>query len=231
MTAVLQILLLDDHRMIRGILRKEIENTLPPATIHEAATYEQAIDILSTETIDFAYLDFKLREEKTGLDVLRYICTNGLPARAFILSAGSFPEGFLDRDTVLQCMASGAVGYLSKVADSDNALREAFDRVNQGLLYFPQDCLKFEKEEQPRNKTLQDFGIHGRLEEALYYICKALPYKKVAEKMRIQEKTVRQNYAPSLFEKFNVKNKGQLIAKVWEEGIEIPQPESEPQND
>lgn len=226
MTATLQILLLDDHRLIRDILKKEIENTLPPVKIHTAASYEQAITHLSTEKIDFAYLDFKLKRNKTGLDVLQYICSNELPTKAFILSAGSSSDGYLNREIIFQCMDAGAVGYISKIADSRNVLREAFDKVNQGLLYFPQECLKSNKKEQPTYETLEDFGIKGRLCEALYYICKPLSYKEVAKEMCIGEKTIRQNYAPNLFKKFNVENKEQLIVTVFQQNIEIPEPNS-----
>lgn len=227
MTTVLQILLLDDQRMMRGLVKKEIENSLPPAKIYEAYCYDQAINILSKEKIDFAYVDFNLGGKKTGLDVLQYIKSNQLPTKAFILSVGSSSDGYLDQDLMLQCFAANAAGYLSKVVDGDDIFKESFDRINQGYRYFPPDCFSTSKTTEQLPKTLEDYGLSNRECEALYYICKPLSYEDVAIKMRIEEKTVRQNHAQNLFKKFNVANKIALITKVLGQGITIPKPKSD----
>ncbi len=135
----LNILLLEDHGMVRAGFKALLKEFSPEAQVHEAANYQQAIAVLDGEAIDFAFLDFKLEGDldKSGLDVLLYIRENALPIRAIMLSGGDSGSGYLAKASVMQCLAAGACGYIPKAMEGDGVLREALETVLQGRVFLP----------------------------------------------------------------------------------------------
>ncbi|NOT85917.1 MAG: response regulator transcription factor [Methylococcaceae bacterium] len=135
----LKILLLEDHGVVRAGFKALLREFVPDAQVYEAASYDQAIAILASDAIDFAFLDFKLAEaaDKSGLDVLHYIREQELATRAVMLSGGEFASGYLAKELVLQCINAGAFGYIPKAMEGDGVLREAFETVLQGRVFLP----------------------------------------------------------------------------------------------
>lgn len=56
-----------------------------PKNFEIARTYEEAIKILKNNTIDILSLDHDLGEEKTGYDIVKYICQNNCKVKRVYL--------------------------------------------------------------------------------------------------------------------------------------------------
>ncbi len=223
----LHILLLENEGLTRAGYRALLYDMLPQAVVLEAATYAQAVACLSQNTIQFALLDYKLSEEKTGLDVLHFISEQGLITRAIVLS-GFSADGGLAHELVWQCLEAGAFGYIPKATENVRVLREALATVFAGKLFLPD----FVTEKATNTAcytppSLESFGIRGRLLEVFVYLCHAYPHKVIAKQLRgkngaeLSEGTVR-NYAAEIFERFAVNNKSELLLKVTQLGIQVP---------
>jgi two-component system, NarL family, nitrate/nitrite response regulator NarL len=217
------ILLLEDHGMVRSGMKALIQIAEPTARIFEASTCEQAIDVLSHSPIDIAFLDFDLKSQKTGLDVVCHIRSAELDTRAIMLSAHT------DKELVMQCLDAGASGYIPKGIEDDGIFRRALDTIFEGGIFLPASV--FGRGGQTPDSGLrslkvpaESLGIHGRLLDALYYLCQGLPNKTIADRMGISEGTVRKDYVSRLLRTFKVARRTQLLIEVSRRGITIPKP-------
>lgn len=230
----LQILLLEDHGQLRAGFKSTLTGTMPTARIHEAADYRRAVDILSDVKIDFAFLDIDLsgsknsqsphhiqqkEVQKNGLDVLQYIHANKLNTRAIMLS------GYDNEELVLQCLRAGASGYIPKAIDGNDILCEALGSVLRGRIFLPESVMGRKEGGALLTKTLEEFGVKGKVSDVLYYLCQGDVDKRIATKTGLAGSTVRE-YVSGLLQKFEVKNRTQLTIRIDELGINIPKPKS-----
>lgn len=217
----LHILLLENQGMVRAGFKAILKETVPTAKVHEAAEYGQAIDILSSAAIDFAFLDFNLSGHyaETGLDVLHYIRAQALATRAVMLSI------YDDEATVMQCLQAGAFGYISKAIDGDNLLAEALATVLQGRVFLPTSVIGASGKEGVLSKTPESVGIKGRAVEVLYYLCQGCSNQEIANRLCLAESTVRKDYVSNLLKLFKVKSRTQLLIEIARQGIVIPKPQ------
>ena len=161
------ILILEDQALVRAGMRELIQISEPHGRIQEAASYEQAVEKLTKEPFDIAFLDIDLKREKSGLDVLRYIRSHEIDTRAIMLS------GRTEREIVLDCINAGASGYILKDMESDGLFRRALDTVFQGSVFLPANVIGrggFTPTSlfSPPSVSADTVGVSGRALEALY---------------------------------------------------------------
>jgi two-component system nitrate/nitrite response regulator NarL len=219
----LSILLLEDQRLVCAGMRALIHISEPTAQIEQAASFDEAVALIETMCFDFAFLDIDLKDQKSGLDVLRYIRSRGIDTRAIMLSA------YAGRDIVMECIAAGASGYILKDMESDGVFRRALDTILQGVIFLPANVIGRGNSSLPNAGVpiaAESLGVHGRALEVLYYLCQGLQNKEIADKMKIEESTVRKDYVPKLFRLFQVARRIELLIEVSRRGIVIPTPEA-----
>lgn len=226
-TASMHILLLENEGITRAGYRALLADMLPAAAIHEAETYAQALAILTAQPIDFALLDYKLSGEKTGVDVLDFIRSHALGTRAIVLSGYTAPNGLAD-ELVCRCVDAGAFGFIAKATQDVSVLRQALDAVFAGKVFFPEFTVsQGDRAPDAQVMTLAALGISGRLLQVFVCLCHAYPHKTIAKRLKakngaeLSTGTVR-NYAAMIFEKFQVKNKNELLLKVNQLGLAVP---------
>ncbi|MEO8630163.1 MAG: response regulator transcription factor [Betaproteobacteria bacterium] len=218
-----KILLLEDHGMVRSGMKALIQIAEPAARIYEASSFEEAVATLLETEVDIAFLDFDLKAQKTGLDVLRYIREAELDTRAIMLSAHK------NKELVIECIDAGACGYIPKAIDDDGVFRRALDTVFHGGVFLPASVLGRggQSPEPPISSPrvpAESLGITGRLLEVLYYLCQGLQNKTIADRMGISEGTVRKDYVSKLLRIFKVARRTQLVIEVSRRDITIPKP-------
>ena len=219
----LRILLLEDQALVRAGMKALIQISEPLATIREAACYEEAVALITNTTFDIAFLDIDLKEERTGLDFLRYLRSLDLDTRAIMLS------GQVEKDLVMTCIEAGASGYILKDMDSEGLFRRALDTVFQGNIFLPATVIGrggFSPSPTiaPASISPESIGVTGRSLEVLYYLCQGLPNKAIANRMGIEEATVRKDYVPKLFKLFRVTRRTELLVEISRRGLSIPTP-------
>ncbi|HEX8957979.1 MAG TPA: response regulator transcription factor [Burkholderiaceae bacterium] len=221
MPSQINILILEDQGLVRAGMRELIRISEPTAIVHEAASYDEAIQVLSMQDVDFAFLDIDLRSSRSGIDVLGYLREHELGAFAIMLSARD------ERDVVLECINLGACGYIHKDMSDDKVFREALATVLQGGIFLP-PILGGSPPGLPADPgkngadPLAELGVTGRSVEVLHYICQGLPNKAIARKMDVEEGTIRKDYVPKLFKIFRVARRTELLIEVARRGIKLP---------
>jgi two-component system nitrate/nitrite response regulator NarL len=219
----LHVLLLDDQALVRAGMRALIEMSEPRARVAEAASCEEALELLAAEPADVAFLDVALKGPRTGLDVLRHIRERGLSTRAIILSADAANA------TVMDCLRLGASGYIVKDMDGDGLFRQALDAVLRGEIFLPPGLASAaqtpgKSATAPAGDSLEALGIRGRAVEVLYYLCQGYSNQLIARKMGVSERTIANDYNTRLFSQFRVTNRASLIVEVSRRGLAPPAP-------
>lgn len=119
-----RILVVEDEKAIRNVLRNILANESTSHLIEEAEDGEQAIHLLGESTFDLVLCDIKM-PKKDGLEVLDYAMEH-FGDTPFVMISG---HG--DLDTAVQCIRKGAYDYIAKPPDLNRLLttiRQALDR-------------------------------------------------------------------------------------------------------
>src|SRR6478672_891273 len=119
----MNILIIDDHEVVRRGLKQILCDAFPSATFGEAATSQDALDKASSEKWDILLLDINI-PGRNGLEVLEEVHKTQPKMPVLILSA--FPE----QDFAVRALKLGAAGYLTKQSASDElhaAVRKALE--------------------------------------------------------------------------------------------------------
>lgn len=128
MTAVIRVLLADDHSVVREGLRHVLAGDPELAVVGEAGTGPEAMAMAAAERPDVVLLDLTM-PGAGGLEVLRHVRATLPEIRVLILSVHD------DQEYVLESVRAGAHGYLRK--DSSPAeIRQAIRAVHAGDAYF-----------------------------------------------------------------------------------------------
>ncbi len=122
----MRILMVEDDEDDFLLTRDLLEGARTWFELDRAATYEEALDVISRREHDVYLLDYRLGE-RNGLDLLREVRAGGC-TRPMIIMTG---QG--DHDVDLEAMESGAADYLVKdTVDSDRlerSLRYSLERA------------------------------------------------------------------------------------------------------
>ena len=121
-TFLINILIADDHAIVREGLKQILSGTSDIVVTAEASNGNEVMDRLSKDEINLVILDITM-PGKSGLDILKDIKSQrpGLP----VLILSMYPE----EQYALRVLKAGASGYLSKESAPDElikAIRQIF---------------------------------------------------------------------------------------------------------
>lgn len=103
----MNILIVDDHELVRAGLVRIIAEEFPFATIHEAGSGLEAEKKARTGKWDIIISDMSM-PDKTGLDVLKQLRSEGIKTPMLIVSI--YPEN----QYAIRILKSGGNGYIAK---------------------------------------------------------------------------------------------------------------------
>jgi len=119
-----RILLVDDERAIRNVLRNILLTEDKAHVIAEAENGQEALDALAIGTFDLVLCDIKM-PLKDGIEVLDYAVAHAPETPVVMIS------GHGDLDTAVSCLRKGAFDYIAKPPDLNRlvqTIRQALDR-------------------------------------------------------------------------------------------------------
>lgn len=114
-----------------------------------------------------------------------------------------------DHMTILRMTTLGINGYLFKTAEPEEILL-TLDTVKQNGRYFS-EAVHDKLFQASKNELYRKIGTIRQKELSfLKYLCTGMTYNEIAAKMYLSHHTV-EEYRDSLFQKFELKNKAELI--------------------
>lgn len=207
----LEILVVDDHVVVREGLKRILEECDDCVVTAEAGTVIDALVWLRKQAFDLVLLDISL-PERTGLDLLKTI-KKELPALpVLVLSA------YAEDHYAVRAFKEGADGYLNKQSAMDSLI-VAIRKVASGGKYLTPalaERIALEigtRDERPLHQTLSD-----REFEILKLIARGLSLKEIAEQLHISAKTVT-TYRARILEKTGLASNAELTRYMVENNL------------
>ena len=109
------VMLVDDHQVMRDLLRDALENTGEFQVVAQAANGEEALRLVAEAAPDVIVMDV-IMPVMDGIDACREI-TELLPGtRVLMLTASN------EKDAIVRSIAAGATGYLQKYSGKEQLL-------------------------------------------------------------------------------------------------------------
>lgn len=199
----IEIIIADDHMMIREGLKQLLELDGTMKVIAEANDGEECLNLLNKKIHpDILLLDINM-PKKNGIEVLEYIKQNKIPVKVLILTVHNEVE------YLLKAVDIGIDGYLLKDSSYDE-LKEAIDVVISGNTYIQPSLLP------ALNESMKDYALDKekiewltkRELDVLRLISEGCSNKKISDELTISERTVK-NHISHIFRKIDVEDRTQ----------------------
>jgi len=209
------VLIADDHPLYRDALEQLIKRA-PGLRLSGAVTnLPEALMALVGIPCDLVLLDLHM-PGMTGIDSLRKVHRLQPNAKVVLIS------GQMDRATVGEGLAAGAVGFLSK-ASTPATIVAALRLVLTGATYVPSDLMTFESARQadgPGTKAhgAGDAPLNGREIDVLARLAEGASHKEIGRELGLAEVTIKL-HTQRIVRKLGVKNRAAAIAMAVRDGL------------
>ncbi len=205
---MIEILIVDDHVMVREGLRLIIERQSDIRIVGEAGSGENAIDFLRNRSVNIVVLDIVL-PDINGIEVLKEVRRDFRNVSVLMLSMHS-EERF-----GVRAIQAGAAGYISKGSAADDLVR-AIRTVYKGGKYIPPRLAEALAAEVRFEKGLEE---HERLSDREFEIMLLMGAGKsraeIAGKLNLSPATV-STYRKRVLSKMNLRSNVELMRYVME---------------
>jgi DNA-binding NarL/FixJ family response regulator len=209
MANTINVLLVDDHAMLRDGIAAILHNVEGIKVVGGLSSGEEAVNGLKTYNPDIILMDIMMGG-MTGIEATRWIKEQDSKIKVIIISSE------VKKEFVSEGIKNGIDGYLPKNADKAT-LVEAIRTVHQGSKYFNQaitnlvfeDFYKGEKEGTKSSRPVAQ-GLTKRENEVLELVAQGKSNQEVADSLFISTKTV-ETHKTNILEKLGLKNTAELV--------------------
>ncbi|MCP4543054.1 MAG: response regulator transcription factor [Chloroflexi bacterium] len=209
----IQVLLADDHAVVRKGIREFLEESGNIAVIAEADDGAEALRLVEEHQPDVAVLDIRM-PEVTGVEATRQIKKRFPQVRILILSA------YDDAPYVFALLQAGADGYVLKTASSDELVR-AVHTVHRGeSALSPEITSKVVRQAisgRPESAAGQVETLTGRELDVLRLATRGLTNRAIGHDLGISHRTV-QGHLASIYGKLEVNSRTEAVTEALRRG-------------
>jgi len=203
MNKPINIMIADDHHMVREGLKQLLELDGDIVVNAEADDGMQCLDMLKKKQTDVLLLDINM-PNMNGLQVLKHLREKKANVKVLILTIHNEVE------YLAKAVDIGVDGYVLK--DSESALlKKAIYCVYNGETFIQPELTPVLKERQEEKSSAAinfDDSLTKREIEVLKLLAEGLFNKEIAYTLAISEKTVK-NHVSNIFKKINVSDRTQ----------------------
>jgi DNA-binding NarL/FixJ family response regulator len=197
-----QILLIDDHEVVRDGLKRIFSELGRTAEFGEASTPQRALQLAASKVWDIAVLDISLGE-LSGLDLLRELKLAQPRMRILVFSIHSEPE------YVRRALKAGAAGYVTK--DTPRAeIARAINTVLDGGRYLNPaiaEQLIFDRRSDGEKEPQET--LSNRELEVMILLAKGHAVGDIAVLLRLSSKTI-STYRARILDKMGMSSNADL---------------------
>jgi len=213
----MNILIVDDHPLIREGLANVLAELDPEGRAIEAASAGEALAASGDHaSFSLVLLDLALPGTR-GLELLGAMRRDFPRLPIAVLSATH------DRATVDAAMAAGARGYIAKTA-SGRELVLAVERLLDGRTCPRPDLARAPAPPLPGNAVAPDaLGLTRRQSDVLQLLAQGKPNKLICRDLRLSEGTVKVHVS-AILRALNVHSRAQAIAELGRRGFAADRP-------
>jgi DNA-binding NarL/FixJ family response regulator len=207
MTKTVNILIADDHPVVRTGLKMLLENQRHFKVVAEAKTGQEAIEKAQAVRPDVAVLDIRM-PGLSGIEACRQIVKTVEGCKVIILTA------YAEDELLFAAIQAGAAGYVLKLTDGAELVR-AVERVSRGdgMLDSAMTETVFHeiRKTAEARHSAEFFNLSTQEMAVLGLVTKGLTNRQIAAKLSLGEGTLR-NYVSSVLSKLKVANRAEAAA-------------------
>lgn len=182
--AVCQVLIVDDHPLMRRGVRQLLELDRAFEVIGEASSGAEAVSLANRLAPDLILLDLNMKG-LSGLDTLNALRRDGVSARVVILTVSDA------RSDIFTLIDAGADGYLLKDSDPEVLLQEIHQCLAGGKA-FSEQVREYLHNRGGERQNSNPFAILTERElDVLSEVARGLSNKQIASGLHISEETVK----------------------------------------
>ncbi|MDH5217402.1 MAG: response regulator transcription factor [Gammaproteobacteria bacterium] len=207
----MNILIVDDHAIVRTGLRQIIAEEDPGISVMEAGDATETMRTLREQKVDLVTLDINL-PGKNGIELLKQIKSEFRTMPVLILSMHS------EDQYAIRAIKNGASGYLTKDSAPDLLLTAIQKVLSGGRFITPELAEKLvnaidKDSDSPAHDVLSD-----REFEVLRHIAEGKGVSEIGEILHLSTKTI-STYRSRLLQKMGLKNNSEIIHYALKNGI------------
>jgi DNA-binding NarL/FixJ family response regulator len=220
-----EILVVDDHALIREALRSVLREIKGEAVVLEASSCSQAMAVIAEHpNLDLILLDLNL-PDRDGFTVLAELGERYPAISVVVLSAQQ------DRSSVVRALDLGALGFIPKSGQRE-VMISALQLVFAGGIYIPPEILARD-EPSPRQRddkptavsrpsvSPADLGLTERQVDVLSLMMQGKSNKAICRVLNLAEPTVK-NHVTAILKALGVSNRTEAVIAVGELGWKLP---------
>lgn len=203
--ATIRVLVVDDHPIVRRGISAEINLDPEMSVIGEAQNGLEAVEMARQLKPDVILMDLMM-PQMDGVEATRQIIAANPDAQVLILTS------FTEEDSVYTAVKAGAAGFIYKdrpPAELLNAIRTLY---NSQPILSPAITRRLQRDlrDQTRTPAESALVLTEREIEIVQWVAQGALYKEIAQKLGIQEATVRAHVS-NILGKLNLSNRSQLV--------------------
>jgi NarL family two-component system response regulator LiaR len=212
MTETINILIADDHAVVREGLRALITTEPGMTLLAEATNGIEAIELAGRLNPDVILLDLVM-PRKDGLEAIKEIKQANPDARILVLTS------FAEDEKVFAAVKGGALGYLLKDSSPQELLQAIRETYRGESSLHPTIARKLIRElNRPSDLPPTPEPLTEREMEVLKLVGQGLTNQEIADQLSISERTVR-THVSNILEKLHLANRTQAALYAVREGL------------
>jgi two-component system, NarL family, invasion response regulator UvrY len=208
---MIRILIVDDHRLVRVGIQRMLENVMNVAVVGEAATGEEALQLVKELEPDVVLMDIRM-PGIGGLEATRRIAQSGASARVLVISAceeDPFPA---------HAIKAGACGFLTKSASQQELIR-AIRKAFVGQRYMCNEVAQQLAMRVFDNTPICPFDqLSSREMQIALMVASCYRVQDISSHLHLSPKTVN-SYRYRIFEKLSVGSDVELALLAARHGV------------
>ncbi|NOZ28920.1 MAG: response regulator transcription factor [Chloroflexi bacterium] len=217
----IQVVLADDHAVVRKGIREFLEEEEDITVVAEAADGEEAKELIRQHQPDVVILDIRM-PKATGIEVTRWVRDQQIATGVLILSA------YDDDPFVLAALEAGANGYVLKTAEADEIVA-AVRTVHKGQSALDPVVAQKLMAHLAGTSHRADEPVEPltpREREVLEMVARGLTNRGIGQALGISDRTV-QGHLANIYAKLQVGSRTEAVTKGLQLGlIHLPEESS-----
>jgi DNA-binding NarL/FixJ family response regulator len=202
MKEIINVILVDDHEVVRLGLMTLLEDITWIRVVAEAGSADEAVRMVADHQPDVVVMDIRM-PGSSGLDACQEITRRWPDIKVVMLTS------FMDDELIFQAIQAGASGYVLKQVGNESLIK-ALGAVRRGeALLDPavtQRVLKRVRETETDREAAAFRDLSDREMEVLGQVAQGKSNGEIASELSLSEKTVR-NHVSAILSKLGLTNR------------------------
>ena len=211
------VLITEDHTLIRFGLKTALQSKPYVGEIFEAADAQSAINIVKTNKVDAVIMDLGL-PGMNGIEATEHIKLLSPEAKIIILTSHK------TKDEVINAVKSGASAYCSKEIEPENLALIMYSVLYGAIWFDPAvsdyilDIVKTGNSQAEDTPAVGDYNLTKREMQVLSFIKEGKNNQEIAKKLHLSINTVKAHVS-AIMQKLEVDDRTQAAIKAISDNI------------